>query len=91
MKARLNMLELKANFRGKYGDALCDLCKNNEDSTEHLFECEKLISLLGQKLPVDSIRAPNKSLSEYLNQAMLIREWVWLDGVGPKIQKQDTA
>ena len=40
MKTRLNMLELKANFRGKYKNELCDLCEKEEDNTEHLFECE---------------------------------------------------
>ncbi|XP_068247724.1 uncharacterized protein [Palaemon carinicauda] len=45
MKARLNMLNLKAHFGGKYADNLCDICKD-EDTTEHLFSCPKLTQLM---------------------------------------------
>ena len=36
MKMRLNMVELKANFKGKYGDTLCPACKMDEETTEHV-------------------------------------------------------
>ena len=39
MKIRLNMAECKSNFKGKYSDTTCLLC-NEEETTEHLFNCE---------------------------------------------------
>ena len=39
MKIRLNMVECKSNFKGKYSDTTCLVC-DREETTEHLFECE---------------------------------------------------
>ena len=39
MKLRLNMLELKCNYKGKKNNEICDLCGDKNDTTEHLFEC----------------------------------------------------
>ena len=39
MKLRLNMLELKCNYKGKENNEICDLCGDENDTTEHLFEC----------------------------------------------------
>ena len=39
MKIRLNMVECKSNFKGKYSDTTCLVC-DKEETTEHLFECE---------------------------------------------------
>ena len=39
MKLRLNMVELKANFKGKYSDTLCPACKMEEETTEHALRC----------------------------------------------------
>ncbi|XP_068222090.1 uncharacterized protein [Palaemon carinicauda] len=46
---RPTMLNLKANFRRKYEDNFCDLCTDEEDTTEYLFLCPKL----GQLMNVD--------------------------------------
>jgi hypothetical protein len=37
MKLRLNMLELKTNYKGSTKNETCDLCKTEKDTTEHLF------------------------------------------------------
>jgi hypothetical protein len=42
MKLRLNMLELKTNYKGVNKNETCDLCKMENDTTEHLFECKKV-------------------------------------------------
>ena len=76
MKARLNMLELKANFRGKYEEEKCDLCLDEEDNTEHLFECPNLKRLLGHKLTVESLMEPNRELAMFLSRAILIKDEV---------------
>ena len=38
---RLNMVELKANFRGKYDNNLCPACKMAEETTEHVIACQE--------------------------------------------------
>ena len=88
LKTRVNMLDLKANFRGKYSNELCELCKSEEDSTEHLFSCRKLKELVKSEVSVENLRAPSKELSEYINQAMLIKNYVRLDGVGYKAKNR---
>ena len=37
------MAEFKNNFRGKYEDIQCKLCKSNIDDQHHIFYCEILI------------------------------------------------
>ena len=84
MKARLNMLDVKANFRGKYSDSICDLCQREEDTTEHIFDCKRLIrikSIVGQ-ISILCLSEPNKKSCEYIKQAMLIKSCVRLDSVG---------
>ena len=73
MKAKLNMLELKANFRGKYEDEVCDICQESEDNTEHLFDCQKLKRLIDHPMDIGALGEPNKSLAQYLEKAMLIK------------------
>ena len=73
MKTRLNMLDLKANFRGKYNNERCDLCEKEEDNTEHLFKCEKLMKLLKHTQTVESLESPSKDLAEFIKSAMLIK------------------
>ena len=91
MKARLNMLELKANFRGKYTDVVCDLWNKEEDSTEHLLNCSKLKRMIGMEVNTEVLSNPDKSLFEYLKFAMLIKECVGLEGVSLRTRKQRTA
>ena len=50
MRTRLNMLDLKANFRGKYETDICGLCNEKEDTTEHLFTCKELVSEKGEDI-----------------------------------------
>ena len=74
------MLELKANYKSKYEDSRCELCNEEEDTTEHLFEYKKLIRLSRQKVSVNCLNEPNRDLSDYIRQAMWIRQWVMLNG-----------
>ena len=39
MKIRLNMVECKMNFKGKYEDTQCLVC-DQQETTEHLLQCE---------------------------------------------------
>ena len=39
---RSRMVDLKANYRDKYGDNICPCCQDTEDTQEHLLHCEML-------------------------------------------------
>ena len=41
MEIRLNMLDLKMNFKGMYTDTVCTGCFEQEETTEHFLQCEK--------------------------------------------------
>ena len=43
MKIRLNMIEVKCNFKGKWkANLACPFCKIEQDTTEHVLRCNKL-------------------------------------------------
>ena len=44
MKTRLNMIEVKCNYKNKFKDSTkCELCKKEDDTTEHMiFNCDIL-------------------------------------------------
>ena len=42
LKLKLNMIELKCNYKGQKREETCNLCKMHSDTTEHLFQCEKI-------------------------------------------------
>ena len=55
MKLKLNMVETKANFpRGD--DRICIMCKETDETTEHLFKCPKYQQLTGHTLTWDKNR-----------------------------------
>ena len=54
MRIRLNMVECKSNYKGQYTDTNCLVCNQNE-TTEHLFECEHYRKFTGiTELELDS-------------------------------------
>ena len=50
MSIRLNMINVKKNYKNQYTDAICVGCFEEDETTEHLFECKKYQELTGQKL-----------------------------------------
>ena len=40
---RSRMVEVKTNFRNKYSDVLCPVCKISDDTQQLLFECSELL------------------------------------------------
>ena len=46
MKLRLNMSELKSNFKGKYKDTICPACEEKEETTEHVIQCKEYQRLI---------------------------------------------
>ena len=88
MKTRLNMIDLKANFKGKYSDEKCELCMDEEDNTEHMFECKKIKALIKSDISLKNLSAPTKALSDYINQVMLIKGCVRLGDVGVRARNK---
>ena len=67
MRMRLNMVDVKANFKGKYKDLLCVACKEAEETTEHVLQCDEYRRLTGHNLTFES---PEKMMEmEWLKQA----------------------
>ena len=46
MQLRLNMIDLKDNFRGLYDDTTCVACQQDTETTEHIFSCTKYKQLI---------------------------------------------
>ena len=53
MKVRLNMVELKANFRGKYEDTTCPACNEEEETTEHDIRCREYRRMVRHTMETD--------------------------------------
>ena len=65
MEIRLNMIDLKMNFKGMYEDTTCVGCFQTEETTEHFFECPKYNEITGVQVKGNE---PFKS-TEWLTQA----------------------
>ena len=76
IKLRLNMIETKCNFKGNYiNNKLCEICQENIDTTEHLFECKKLNNINWQFKKEDiKLEEPSPKLAEFINKAILKRK-----------------
>ena len=42
-KMRSRMEEVKINFRGKYENLECEVCKEVEESQKHILECREIM------------------------------------------------
>ena len=66
IKIRLNMIETKCNYKGMFKtNKLCEICKINEDTTEHLLECKELG--IDQNISIENISKPSKELIQHIN------------------------
>ena len=73
-KARTRMLDVKNNFRNKYKDTECRLCRVEKETQEHiLMECSKLHQDESTKVNLDDIFSPNVT-AETANKLMEIQE-----------------
>ena len=45
---RFRMIKVKMNFKNMFINNACDLCKKDEDTTQHILECEVLINNCSQ-------------------------------------------
>ena len=42
-KLRSRMTDVKANFKNKYEEFECDICKDEEETQKHILECEDIL------------------------------------------------
>ena len=51
LKLKLNMVDLRANYKGKYtdSDSLCRRCGSHEEHIEHLWDCPNFIKTQDEK------------------------------------------
>ena len=41
-RLRTRMTNVKANFKGKYDDLSCEICKQEDETQQHILKCEKI-------------------------------------------------
>ena len=71
MKVRLNMTELKSNFKGKYDDTMCPACDKEEETTEHVIKCSEY-----QRLTQHTMNEKMEELGLGMENIMENMEWV---------------
>ena len=76
MKLKLNMVDLKANFKGKYRDVLCPACGVEEETTEHVLTCEEYKKLTGHTLKKPSNWMEKMNDTEWLLEACEVYEQI---------------
>ena len=79
IKTRLNMQAFKCNFKGKDKEIECPVCKEEEDTTEHTFQCKVIKRILGnEELRWRDIESEDikvlKKVSKFIEQVKEIRE-----------------
>ena len=74
MNLRLNMTELKANFRGKYDDNLCPACGIEEETTEHVISCPEYQELTGHSLNTTNCLEESMNSVKWLEEACEVYE-----------------
>ena len=70
MKTRLNMLEIKNNYKSKNDERTCELCEEEEECTEHLFRCKSLEEINTEQLKEESLKKPTRGVARYITLAM---------------------
>ena len=75
MKLRLNMVELKANFKGKYENTMCPACNKAEETTEHVIVCPEYQYITQHSLETSNITEKMNDL-EWLKKASQVYEQI---------------
>ena len=74
LKLKLNMVDLRANYKGKYTDSLCRRCGSHEEYIEHLWDCPNFYQRPEtEKICLDTnnsevLKSINKTLQRFLTQ-----------------------
>ena len=73
LKIRLNMIETKSNYKGTFKtEFICELCKETEDTTEHLLDCK--ITTVGITTNKEDIMLPNYKVIDDIRKVIKRRE-----------------
>ena len=78
LKLKLNMTELKSNYKGQKSDQKCNLCKTNNDTTEHLFQCPKIKEKI-ETPNINIIKSENEQA--YYEIANFLKEVLQMKGI----------
>ena len=79
IKTRLNMQVFKCNFNGKDRVTECPSCKEEQDTTEHVFQCKAIKQIIGMKemrckdIESDDVKELKK-VSQCMDKAKEIRK-----------------
>ena len=74
LKLKLNMVDLRANYKGKYTDSLCRRCGSHEEYIEHLWDCPSFYQKPLKEMTClitnnsKSLKNIYNTLQEFLNQ-----------------------
>lgn len=75
------MLELKTNFKGKYKESTtCPLCREEQDTTEHIFQCEQAKRIVSKVPKLEDLYSESKSeicmVNNFIKEVMAYRETI---------------
>ena len=73
MEIRLNMVDLKMNFKGMYEDTVCTGCFEKEETTEHFIQCKKMQELTGHNIKTNNIKEDIKSTEWLMEMSELMK------------------
>ena len=93
LKLRLNMFELKCNYKGVRRSETCDLCKKAKDTTEHLFECKKIKKVVKNVPKFESLDKIDEEdacmeLGKFLDEVCTLREIDSKKSIRENLQKK---
>ena len=71
IKIRLNMIETKCNYKSMFTNLKCEICKSEDDTTEHLLECTNNNSDQSNK---EKLIEPNNEIVKIIAQNISTRE-----------------
>ena len=79
MKTRLNVIELKHNYKGMFKDSTkCPACNEAEDTTEHMLECQRYSRIGNRRCTVEELLSEttreSKKVAAYVQSVMDYRE-----------------
>ena len=74
MRTRLNMINVRANFKGKGNDLLCVACKEEIETTEHVIQCAEYKRLTGHLIEVENTVDESMQSLKWVREASKVYE-----------------
>ena len=79
MKTRLNMIELSCNYKGESRSEICGLCKDEKDTSEHIFVCREIRNSIDNIPDIDVLK--NDSEQAYFELGEFVKKVYDLRGI----------